>query len=74
LLFRTERQILRLRSSQHRPHVGWRITAQVAVLVMEYIDGIALDEYCHRQKLSLDARCASSAPCARPSTTPIATW
>jgi len=58
LLFRTERQIL---ADFDHPNIARMldggITAQGSpYLVMEYIDGIALDEYCHRQKLSLDAR------------------
>ena len=58
LLFRTERQIL---ADFDHPNIARMLDGGITVqgspyLVMEYVDGIALDVYCQRQKLSLDAR------------------
>jgi serine/threonine-protein kinase len=58
LRFRTERQIL---ANLDHPNIARLLDGGITpdgspYLVMEYIDGVALDRYCDQRKLSLDAR------------------
>ena len=58
LRFRTERQIL---ANLDHPNIARMLDGGITrggspYLVMEYIDGIALDEYCRRHALGLDER------------------
>jgi serine/threonine protein kinase/Tfp pilus assembly protein PilF len=58
LRFRTERQIL---ANLDHPNIARLLDGGISAdgapyLVMEYIDGSALDVFCDQQKLSLDAR------------------
>ena len=58
LRFRTERQIL---ANLDHPNIARMLDGGITVddapyLVMEYIDGTALDIFCEQRKLSLDAR------------------
>jgi serine/threonine-protein kinase len=58
LLFRTERQIL---ADFDHPNIARMLDGGITpqgspYLVMEYIDGIALDVYCRQENLPLDAR------------------
>jgi eukaryotic-like serine/threonine-protein kinase len=56
--FRSERQIL---ASLDHPHIarlldGGMSQSGVPYLIMEYVDGIPIDEYCRRNHLSIEAR------------------
>ena len=58
ILFRTERQIL---ADFDHPNIARMLDGGITpdgspYLVMEYIDGIAIDEFCTKHKLALDAR------------------
>jgi serine/threonine-protein kinase len=58
LLFRSERQIL---ADLDHPNIARMLDGGITpdgspYLVMEYIDGMAIDEFCRLRKLSLDAR------------------
>ncbi len=56
--FRGERQILAALEHPHiaRLYEGGRTAAGRPYLVMEYVDGLPLDEYCDRQRLSVRHR------------------